>query len=138
MNGFYHGIFGYSDDNMLLAPSEYALQKMLEICENFAGAHNLQFSTDRDPIKWKTKCIAFIKKPKPLKDMKHLGNNISNQFSFTNRDIGIKRAVCATKNMEINREFYFASSETKFKINLIYNSHYTGSPLWNLFNDESI
>lgn len=29
VNGFYHGIFGYSDDNMLLAPSEYALQKML-------------------------------------------------------------------------------------------------------------
>ena len=22
VNGFYHGIFGYSDDNMLLAPSE--------------------------------------------------------------------------------------------------------------------
>ena len=151
VNGFYHGIFGYSDDNMLLAPSEYALQKMLEICENFAGAHNLKFSTDRDPIKCKTKCIAFTRKPKPLKDMKlcgnnlpwvdnfkHLGNNISNQFSFTNRDIGIKRAVCATKNMEINREFYFASSETKFKINLIYNTHYTGSLLWNLFNDEAI
>ena len=31
VNGFYHGIFGYSDDNLLLAPSEYALQKMLEI-----------------------------------------------------------------------------------------------------------
>ena len=71
-------------------------------------------------------------------NFKHLRNNISNQFSFTNRDIGIKRAVCATKNMEINREFYFASSETKFKINGIYNSHYTGSPLWNLFNDEGI
>ena len=76
VNGFYHGIFGYSDDNMLLAPSEYALQKMLEICENFAGAHNLQFSTDRDPIKCKTKCIAFTRKPKPLKDMKLCGNNL--------------------------------------------------------------
>ena len=39
VNGFYHGIFGYSDDNMLLAPSEYALQKMLDICQSFANSH---------------------------------------------------------------------------------------------------
>ena len=151
MNGFYHGIFGYSDDNMLLAPSEYALQKMLEICENFASSHNLKFSTDVNPAKCKTKCIAFTKKPRQLKDMKlcgdnlpwvsqfkHLGNNISNQGCFTSQDIVIKRAICATKNMELNNEFYFADPQTKFKINQIYNSHYTGSPLWNLFGAEAV
>ena len=91
VNGFFHGIFGYSDDNMLLAPSEHALQKMLEICERFATSHNLKFSTDPDPVKCKTKCIASVKKPKQLPEMrlcgnnlpwvnafKHLGNNISN------------------------------------------------------------
>ena len=26
LNGSFHGIFGYSDDNLLLAPSLYALQ----------------------------------------------------------------------------------------------------------------
>ena len=151
VNGSYHGIFGYSDDNMLLAPTEYALQKMLKICENFAAKHNLKFSTDVNPVKCKTKCISFMKKPKPLKDMelcgntlpwvndfKHLGNNISNQYGFTDHDINIKRAVCANKNIEINQEFHFASSDTKFKINQIYNSHYTGSPIWNLFNAEAL
>ena len=95
MNGMYHGIFGYSDDNMLLAPSEYALQKMLEIGEKFAAEHNLKFSTDQDPIKCKTKCIAFMKRPRQLSDLelcgnnlpwvsqfKHLGNTVSNQGDF--------------------------------------------------------
>ena len=151
VNGFYNGIFGYSDDNMLLAPSEYALQKMLEICENFASSHNLKFSTDLDPIKCKTKCIAFVKKPRQLKDMKlcgnnlpwvnqfkHLGNNITNQNCLTSHDINIKRAVCATKNFELNQEFYFANPQTKLKINQIYNTHYTGCPLWNLFDAEAV
>ena len=151
VNGFYHGIFGYSDDNLLLAPSEYSLQKMLEICENFAGTHNLKFSTDVNPVKCKTKCIAFTRKPRQLKDMKlcgnnlpwvnsikHLGNNLSNERSITSHDIDIKRAVFATKNIELNNEFYFASPHTKFQINQIYNTHYTGSPLWNLFSDEAL
>ena len=57
VNGNYHGIFGYSDDNMLLAPSKYAIQEMLKICEQYASEHNLQFSTNPDPVKCKTKCI---------------------------------------------------------------------------------
>ena len=62
VNGVYHGIFGYSDDNLLIAPNVYALQKMLDICESFAKEHNLKFSTDANPIKCKTKCISFLRK----------------------------------------------------------------------------
>ena len=50
----------------------------------------------------------------------------------------MKRAVSITKNIEMNQEFYFASPFTKFKIDEIYNSHYTGSPLWNLFGNEAL
>jgi hypothetical protein len=64
VNGSYHGIFGYSDENMLLAATEYALQTLLNCFENFAAKHNLKFSTDVNPIKCKTKCISFMKKPK--------------------------------------------------------------------------
>ena len=56
-NGLQHGIFGYLDDNLLLAPSEYALKKMMKMCEQFANDHNLQFSTDPNPTKCKTRCI---------------------------------------------------------------------------------
>ena len=135
---------------MLLAPTEFALQKMLEICEKFAEKHNLKFSTDVDPKKCKTKCIAFMKKTRELSEMKlcgnnlpwvnqfkHLGNNIVNQNNFISKDIIIKRAAYVTKNIELNQEFYFSHPKTKLKINQIYNSHYTGSPLWNLFGAEA-
>ena len=136
---------------MLLAPSDYALQKMLEICEKFAAEHNLKFSTDQNPIKCKTKCIAFMKKPRQLSDLKlcgnnlpwvsqfkHLGNTVSNQGGFIQQDTNIKRATFVNKNIELNQEFYFANPKTKFKINQIYNSHFTGSPLWNLFSAENL
>ena len=54
-------------------------------------------------------------------NFKHLGNNISNQFSFTNQDIRIKRAVCANKNIKIYQEFYFAISD---KIHTILGPHF--------------
>ena len=37
------------------------------------------------------------------------------------------------KNIDLNQEFYFAHSDTKLAINKIYNSHFSGSPLWDLF-----
>ena len=38
----YHGIFRYSDDNWVLAPSLTSLQDMLNTCEEYAASHNLQ------------------------------------------------------------------------------------------------
>ena len=61
MKGEYYGMMGYSDDNWLLAPSRDALQEMLVTCEEYAEEHNLIFSTDPNPTKCKTKCIAFLK-----------------------------------------------------------------------------
>ena len=66
MNGYYMGLIGYSDDNICLAPSLKALQDMLKTCEKFALSHNLKFSTDPNPIKCKTKTMAFLRKPCPL------------------------------------------------------------------------
>ena len=39
------------------------------------------------------------------------------------------------KNIELNQEFFFAHPRTKIKVNSIYNSHFTSSPLWNLFGN---
>ena len=151
VNGNYHGIFGYSDDNMLLAPSQYALQEMLKICEQYASEHNLQFSTNPDPVKCKTKCIPFLKKQRNLNpivlcgnnlpwvdEFKHLGNHFVNAQNFTKQDVKIKRAQSITKKIELNQEFYFCHPETKLEIDQIFNSHYTGSPLWNLTSEDVI
>ena len=150
MNGKYVGIFGYSDDNLLIAPSLHALQEMLKICKQFAEEHNLQFSTDPNPRKCKTKCIAFLKKQRQLpglkfcgdflpwaENFKHLGNNLENKINGMKADMNIKKAQFITKNCELNQEFFFSHPKTRFKISQIYSSHFTGSPLWNLFSNDS-
>ena len=40
INGEYMGILGYSDDNLLIAPSRCSLQSMLSVCEEYARVHN--------------------------------------------------------------------------------------------------
>ena len=150
INGDFFGILGYSDDNFLLAPSLHALQQMLVICENYAKLHDLQFSTDPDPRKCKTKCLAFVKKKRDLPNMqlcgndlpwvnsgKHLGNNLENKMEGMKHDICVKRAQYITKNNDLAQEFHFCHPVTQFHLNSIYNSSFTGSPLWNLFSREA-
>ena len=46
----------------------------------------------------------------------------------------IKRARYISKNCEINQEFHFAAASTRVQVNRIWNTHFSGSPLWNLFS----
>ena len=62
IDGKYAGIFGYSDDNLLIAPSLHALQEMLKICEQYAETYNLQFSTDPNPKKCNTNVLHFSRR----------------------------------------------------------------------------
>ena len=151
VNNDYMGIAGYSDDNLLMAPSLDALQDMLATCEEYAVSHNLKFSTDPIPRKSKTRCLAFQRKARtPDRRMKlcdnflpwensgkHIGNKIITDNDITRQDVKEKRAKYIGKNNEIIQEFYFAHPKTKVRINSIWNSHFSGSVLWNLFSPES-
>ena len=143
------GIMGYSDDNICLAPSLHALQEMLKTCEEFALSHNLKFSTDPNPRKCKTKTLAFLRtkkemqlpnlilcgNPLPWTDkFKHLGISLENVMNGCAHDIEVRRAQYIGKNLELNQEFHFAHPSVKVKLNAIYNSHYFGSVLWDLFS----
>ena len=147
----FFGITGYSDDSLLIAPSLTALQEMLSICESYAEEHNLKFSTDKNPSKSKTKCLAFQRKPQDLPQLtlcgnqlpwvssgKHLGNQIENRINGQKADIKIKRANYIGKNNELLQEFFFSHPKTKVHLNSIYNSHLTGSCLWDLFSPEAV
>ena len=48
---------GIYDDLFLMAPSRSAMEKILEVCERYAKELNLDFSTDPDPKKSKSKSI---------------------------------------------------------------------------------
>ena len=110
----------------------------------------MQFSTNTDIKKSKTKCLSFLRTPRIIPNMKlngkdlpwvqsgvHLGNTLENRINGMKKDTRIKRAQYIQKNIEIDQEFYFAHPSTKFYLNSVYNSHFSGSSLWNLFSHET-
>ena len=68
---------------------------------------------------------------------KHLGITLENILNGLKKDTLIKRANYIEKHNELNQEFHFAHPDTLFKINRIFNSHFTGSSLWDLFSKET-
>ena len=46
--GLFVGCLCYADDLALLAPSAYALRRMLKICSEFAAERNLVFNAGRE------------------------------------------------------------------------------------------
>ena len=50
----------------------------------------------------------------------------------------LSRASYIAKNNELFQEVYFAHPVTKIKLNNVYNSHFSGSQIWDLFCDETI
>ena len=141
------GIITYADDIALLSPTLDGLQDMISSCADYAKKHNLTFSTHDNPIKSKTKCMAFLKNNRTLRNMtlhgkklpwtnsvKHLGVTITDKLNNMSQDILEKRAQYIAKNNELMQEFYFAHPETKTTINDIFNTHFYGAPLWDLFS----
>ena len=120
---------------------------MLNTCADYASEHNLTFSTNEEPKKSKTKCMAFLHKKRYLKELtlcgkklpwveyvKHLGNTIVNNVDDMSQDTAEKRAQYTARNNELLQEFSFAHPNTKCLINNIFNTHFTSLSLWNLFN----
>ena len=148
IQGKFTGAVGYADDNLVMSPTLEGLQTMMKTCETFAKEHNLQFSTNEDPKKSKTKCVAFLKNPRKLKSIKlngnnlpwidfpdtvkHLGSTIDNSHNGLSADVMQKRAKFIQCNNELLQEFHFANPETKCHLNNIYNMSLYGSPLWDL------
>ena len=120
---------------------------MLCTIEEYAKSHNLKFSTDPNPIKCKTKCMAFLRKVRDLPNMilcgnslpwvdkiTHLGTIVTNRIDGCQEDLKMKTAIYIQKNCSIIQEFSYAHPTTKLRLNSIYNCHFSGSSLWDLFS----
>ena len=101
-------------------------------------------------IQGNAKCIAFLKKRRVLPALqlcgtdlpwvasgKHLGVNLDDKMNGMKNDMRIKRAQYITKNNDLCQEFSFCHPLAKFHLNQVYNSSFTGSPIWDLFSRES-
>ena len=92
IDGHFCGMLGYADDIMLISPTVDGLQEMIDTSSNFMKSHNLSFSTNPNPRKCKTKCMAFLKKDRDITPLqmngddlpwvtsaKHLGTKVENK-----------------------------------------------------------
>ena len=146
------GAVGFCDDILLLAPTRDGMQLMLNTCESFALRNNLQFSTDPNPAKSKTKCIFMtgkrknLPKPVPLvlsgKELPwvtsatHLGHEFHESGNME-YDTSIKRAEFIRKSSDIRETFFFASPvEVVHAVKVIAGDLYEGN-LWQLRGDKA-
>ena len=93
--------------------------------------------------------MAFLKNKRQLRELslndknlpwvnslKHLGTTVTNEFNRTSQDTIEKRGQYIAKNNELTQEFHYAYPTTKSMLNNIYNTHFYGAPLWDLFSDQ--
>ena len=52
-------------------------------------------------------------------------------------DIKTKQVDYIEKNNSIIQEFSYTHLRTRNEVNRIYNNHFTGSPLWDLFSRDA-
>ena len=146
----FFGVLAYADDVLILATSVQGLQRMVDLCQSHAEQNNLLFSTDPDPKKSKTMCVAFCNSDKVklapvmlngnalpwVSKTKHIGN-ILHESGSTDQDLKQKKGMFIQTAMDLNTEFLSLSPDVKMKLNLLYNSHFTGSNIWNLESEEA-
>ena len=138
------GAIGFCDDLLLIAPTRDSMQMMLDTCQRFALKYNLQFSTDPNPDKSKTKCIFVCgrakAKEKPVnlvldgkllpwvESAVYLGH-VLDQSGTMEKDIRSKRAAYISDSVEIRESFGFASPAEVLKAVKLYAGSHYGSML---------
>ena len=126
---------------------------MLETCEQYATEHNLQFSTDPDPVISKSKCIFMTgtrlrnrQKPAALclygvelpwvASATHLGHDLhqdASQSLITNVSV----ASFIQNSTNVRETFKFADPAQIPQAVKVYCCDFYGSMLWDLYGDQA-
>ena len=148
INGYYYGSMSYADDIVLLSPSVYGLQKLINIAKSYFDTLDLIISINVvDPLKSKTKCLAFGTKvnPLPLKlglndilwtdTYTHLGH-IFYRDGTMERDTKAKMYSFIGKYHSLCQVLKKKDPQIYIKLINIYFCDFYGSNLWNLYSNS--
>jgi hypothetical protein len=136
------GAVAWADDFLLTSPTRGAMQRMLDVASTFASEVGLEFSTDPNPTKSKSKAIYVVgrsvglQKPKPLvlsgqqlpwvPHATHLGHEF-NEDGTMNMDTRMHRGSFINRCLEVQDTFSFAApDETLGVIKLFCGDLYGG------------
>ena len=151
MGGVFCGVVGYADDLLLMTPSRSGMETMLRICEQYAAENNLEFSTDPNPDKSKSKCIfmsGHMKKAQPvnlqlygvdlpwIKTATHLGHELSSECNME-EDMRCKRGAFISKSAEVRESFDFAQPNQILQAVRTYCFDMYGAMTWSLYSDKA-
>ena len=132
---------------LLVSPSRTGLQALVNTASRYAAAHNISFSTNAIPAKSKTKAMVMTRARKPVKpapiwlnskelpwveSARYLGCTWTCKHDGMSADIDSKRMAYVYNNTVLNQEFKLAHPRVKSQLNLIYNSAFYGSIIWDL------
>ena len=127
------------------------METMLGICEVYAAENNLEFSTDPDPGKSKSKCIHMqgnLRHPKPLnlqlygvdlpwvRSASHLHHELSESCTM-DLDIMQRRAEFISKSTEVRECFNFAQPNQVLQAVKTYCCTMYGAMTWSLFSPKA-
>ena len=120
---------------------------MLKLCNHYALKHNLEFSTDPNPVKSKSKCVFMcgtmrnVKYPEKVKlngnglpwveSATHIGHEL-HQMCNMDYDSKVKRAKFINNSVDILDMFKFAHPDQVLRAINVYCGHCYGSMLWDL------
>ena len=69
-----------------------------------------------------------------MSKLKHLGTTVTNNIDGCQLDMKQKNAMYIENNCSLEQEFHFAHPTVKLNLNTIYNCHFSGSQVWNIFS----
>ena len=120
------GAVAWADDFLLTAPTRGAMQRMLDVASTFASEVGLEFSTDPNPTKSKSKAIYVLgrsvglQKPEPLRlsgqhlpwvpHATHLGHEFHEDGTMS-MDTRMHRGSFINRRLEVHDTFFFAAPD---------------------------
>ena len=149
INGFMVNHFMYADDSCVVAPSPVALQRLLDICHEYAQTNTIIYNAI------KTKCMCFIPKSKVfhnlhipdvfisntklsfVKSIKYLGVTIVDTL-IDDDDMSRHKRYLYSKGNLLSRKFKDCSDKVKSKLFQTFCYNIYCGHLWTSYKPQTL